>query len=68
MSIAITIEERMPKMLEENIDIVFDVNWPPNEDIVARRLLTTNYIFCASPRYLSTQKLTRLKISLPYST
>jgi DNA-binding transcriptional LysR family regulator len=45
-------EERMPDMAREQVDVVFGVNWPPPQEIVARPIGTTRYVLCASPDYL----------------
>lgn len=47
-------EERMPNMQQEQIDIVFGVNWPAPDDVVAKIIAHTRYVLCASPEYLST--------------
>jgi len=48
----IMIEERMPNMRKENIDIVFAVNWPAPDEVIAREIGKIRYILCASPQYL----------------
>jgi DNA-binding transcriptional LysR family regulator len=45
-------EERMPDMFQENYDIVFAVNWPAPDEVVARPIGKTRYVFCAAPDYL----------------
>jgi DNA-binding transcriptional LysR family regulator len=52
VEIDILVEERMPNMQQEQIDIVFGVNWPAPEDVVARPIGKTRYVLCASPTYL----------------
>ncbi len=47
------VDERMPDMKRENIDIVFGVNWQPPDDIIARKMGETDYVLCASPAYLT---------------
>ena len=49
----ITIEERMPDIINEKIDLVFGVNWPAPDDIIARKISSTRYVLCVSPSYLS---------------
>jgi DNA-binding transcriptional LysR family regulator len=49
----IIIEERMPDLKSEQVDIVFGVNWPAPLDVVAKKIGKTRYILCASPAYLS---------------
>jgi DNA-binding transcriptional LysR family regulator len=52
VEVDILVEERMPNMQQEQIDIVFGVNWPAPEDVVARPIGKTRYVLCASPTYL----------------
>ena len=52
VGVSLLIEERMPDLYHENIDIVFGVNWAPSEDVVAQKLMSTAYVICASPTYL----------------
>lgn len=52
VEIDVLAEERMPDMQREQIDIVFGINWPAPEDIVARPIGKTRYVLCASPAYL----------------
>lgn len=52
VNIEILAEERMPDMQREQIDLVFGINWPAPEDIVARPIGKTRYVLCASPKYL----------------
>lgn len=40
-------------MQREHIDIVFAVNWPAPEDIVAKEIGHTRYVLCAAPQYLA---------------
>ena len=46
-------DERMPDMQAEGVDIVYGVNWTPPDDVVARKVGHTRYVFCASPAYLN---------------
>lgn len=55
VNIELITEERMPNMEEENIDIVFGINWPAPDDVVAKVIGKTRYILCASPAYLKKQ-------------
>ena len=48
----ILIQERMPDMQREHIDIVFGVNCPATDDVVVRTISKTRYVLCASPSYL----------------
>ena len=52
MEVKLILEERMPELYQEKIDIVFGVNWTPPDDVVAYRLSSTDYVLCASPEYL----------------
>ena len=52
VSIKVSIEEKLPYFNNHQIDLVFGVNWPPPEDIVARKISSTKYVLCASPRYI----------------
>ena len=52
VKLEILVEERQPEMQREHIDIVFAVNWPAPEDIVAKEIGHTRYVLCASPDYL----------------
>lgn len=46
-------EERLPDMHREQVDIVFGVNWPAPDEVVARQIGLTRYVLCASPEYLA---------------
>ncbi len=52
VNIEVFAEERMPNMFKENIDIVFGINWPAPDEVVAREIGKTRYVLCASPQYL----------------
>ncbi|WP_440682992.1 LysR family transcriptional regulator [Cysteiniphilum halobium] len=52
MKVQLILEERMPELYQEKVDIVFGVNWAPPDDVVAYRLSSTDYVLCASPEYL----------------
>lgn len=52
VKINILLEERMPDLKADKVDIVFGVNWPAPLDVVAKKISTTRYILCASPQYL----------------
>lgn len=52
VKIEILTEERMPNMQQEQTDIVFGINWPAPQDIVAKPMGSTRYVLCASPKYL----------------
>lgn len=53
VKVEIIIEEQMPDLKNDKIDIVVGVNWPAPEDIIARKIGKTRYVLCASPIYLS---------------
>ncbi len=42
----------MPDMMHEKIDLVFGVNWPAPDEVIAKKIATTRYVLCASPDYL----------------
>ena len=52
VNIDLLLDERMPDMNSEMVDIVFGVNWPAPHDIVARPYANTRYVLCATPEYL----------------
>ena len=49
----VVIEERVPNFHDEQLDVVFGANWQPPEDIIARKIATTEYVLCASANYIS---------------
>lgn len=52
VNLEIISEERMPDMQSEQIDIVFGVNWPAPDYVVAKKIGVTRYVLCASKIYL----------------
>ncbi|MDF1653799.1 MAG: LysR family transcriptional regulator [Coxiellaceae bacterium] len=52
VEIDLRLEERMPDLEKESIDLVYGINWPPPPDIIARPIGKTRYVLCASPAYL----------------
>jgi len=52
VTLEIIAEERMPDMQKEQIDIVFGINWPAPDYVVAKKIGATRYVLCASPKYL----------------
>lgn len=44
--------ERFPKFEKEGIDILFGVSMEGDDQLVRKRVTTTKYVLCASPRYL----------------
>ncbi|OYK80471.1 LysR family transcriptional regulator [Coxiella burnetii] len=53
VKVELLVEERMPNMEREKIDIVFGINWPAPSDVVAKTIDKTRYVLCASPKYLN---------------
>jgi DNA-binding transcriptional LysR family regulator len=53
VKIDILAEERMPDMIAEKIDLVFGINWPAPDDVLAKKIGQTRYVLCASPEYLA---------------
>tara|TARA_Y100000588_G_C14266862_1_gene930328 strand:+ start:3383 stop:4252 length:870 start_codon:yes stop_codon:yes gene_type:complete len=52
VKIEVIAEERMPDIQQEQIDIVFGINWPAPLDVVAKVIGQTRYVLCAAPSYL----------------
>ena len=52
VKINIDMNERMPDLKHDKIDIVVGANWPAPDDIIARKVGETRYILCASPSYI----------------
>lgn len=52
VNIEIIVEERIPDLDKENIDLVFGVSWPAPLDVVAKKIMQTRYVLCATPIYL----------------
>lgn len=52
VTVEVVMEERMPDLAKEQIDLVFGINWPAPDDVVARQIGKTRYVLCASPDYL----------------
>ncbi|MBA3722182.1 MAG: LysR family transcriptional regulator [Parachlamydiaceae bacterium] len=44
--------ERSPDLKNESIDIVIGMSIPATGDVIQRKIGTTHYSFCASPKYL----------------
>ena len=53
VTLEIIAEERMPDMQKEQIDIVFGINWPAPDYVVAKKIGVTRYVLCAAPEYLN---------------
>jgi DNA-binding transcriptional LysR family regulator len=52
VTLELMLEERVPDMEKENIDLVFGMTLAPSLDVVAKKISTTRYVICASPEYL----------------
>jgi DNA-binding transcriptional LysR family regulator len=50
--IHLELAERFPNFDKEEVDLLFGVTAEGPEELVRRRIATTRYILCASPRYL----------------
>jgi DNA-binding transcriptional LysR family regulator len=44
--------ERFPDLMQEDIDVLFGISMEGPPDLVRRRVMTTQYVLCASPAYL----------------
>ncbi|MED7819979.1 MULTISPECIES: LysR family transcriptional regulator [unclassified Francisella] len=53
VQIEVSVEEKLPDFKTQEADIVLGVNWPPPEDIIARRIAKTRYVLCTSPKYIN---------------
>ncbi len=53
VQVEVSVEEKLPNFKTQEADIVLGVNWPPPEDIIARKLAKTRYVLCASPNYIN---------------
>jgi len=53
VTVEVLIEERMPDMTQENVDVILGVNWPAPDTIVRRQMGATRYVLCANPEYLA---------------
>lgn len=52
VKVDLRIEERIPDMEKEDIDIMFGYTVSRSENVVAKHIGTAHHIFCASPQYL----------------
>lgn len=52
LELELLVRERMGNLVAEGIDLAVRFGKPPGQGLVARRLLQTRVITCASPRYL----------------
>jgi len=52
LKITFELAERFPDLSREGIDILFGVSMEGANDLVRRRVATTRYVICASPKYL----------------
>ena len=53
VQVDLIVEERMPDMQKEKVDIVFAVNWSAPGDLIARNIGKTRYILAGSPEYFA---------------
>lgn len=52
LTVHFQLAERFPNLEKENIDILFGVSIEGSAELVRRRIATTRYVLCASPKYL----------------
>ncbi|MED7789655.1 LysR family transcriptional regulator [Francisella sp. 19X1-34] len=52
VQIDINIIEKLPDFKTQETDIALGVNWPPLEDVIARKIAKTRYVLCSSPEYI----------------
>lgn len=52
LKIKLELAERFPDLAKENIDLLFGVSMEGPPDLVRKRVATTRYVLCASPKYL----------------
>lgn len=52
LQIHFQLAERLPNLEKEGIDILFGVSIEGTAELVRRRVATTRYVLCASPKYL----------------
>lgn len=52
LRINLTLAERFPDFMQENIDILFGVSLEGSSSLVRRKIAETHYVLCASPNYL----------------
>ena len=49
------IAEQIPHLLEEDLDVVFGMSAQVASNSIQKKITTTRYVFCASPKYLMAQ-------------
>lgn len=52
LAVNVELAERFPNLAEEGIDIMFGYSIEGPPELVRKRIATTRYVLCASPRYL----------------
>lgn len=52
LQIRFNFAERFPDLVKEEIDVLFGVSMEGPPELVRRRITTTRYVICASPKYL----------------
>lgn len=52
LRISFQLAERFPNLEKDGIDILFGVSVEGSDELVRRRVTTTRYVLCASPKYL----------------
>ena len=52
LRVSFQLAESFPNLEKDGIDILFGVSVEGAEELVRRRVATTRYVFCASPKYL----------------
>jgi DNA-binding transcriptional LysR family regulator len=53
LQIHFELAERNPDMALEEIDILFGVSMEKSDELIRKRVATTRYILCASPKYIN---------------
>jgi DNA-binding transcriptional LysR family regulator len=52
LTVKLELAERLPDLISENIDVLLGVSMVGSPDLIHRRIATTRYVMCASPKYL----------------
>ncbi|MDF2866717.1 MAG: dmlR [Gammaproteobacteria bacterium] len=53
ITLHLELAERFPDLAQEGIDILFGVSLLGSTDLVCRKVMSTRYVLCASPSYLT---------------